>query len=403
MKRHSLIYSLGLAISLAGCGDGNKQQNSDGGGTTIVTQSLAFRIDNLPATAKPGDSVSFTLTVVDGSGNAFTGYKGTVKFESNDSSATLPANFTFTGDAQQNFSAQFKFPGKWALRATDSAAAAPTASAFITIQGPATRLIKVSGDAQTGAAGAKLPSSLVVKAIDDGGNPVAGVGVQWSSIMGGGSITPASVMTGADGTASADATLGPSGTSYSFQAAVTSLVGSPVVFTSQHGPFKLVYTDPTGGKLRLVKNAASTATTAVLDLVIGATAQSGYSAGFNLPIDDTKVKLKTLTPGTVLGAGSAPVAAKAVLPTAGPLKGVLVSAQSQKASGTGAITTDTALPASTVLYTIKLDLLDTAAPGVVFDGTASGFMLKSGGLRNKAGTAVVNANEINIGKLEVQQ
>ncbi len=401
MKRSSLICSLGLAMSVVGCGNGTKQPSD--GGTTVVTQSLAFRLDNLPATAKPGDSLSFTLTVVDGSGNPFTGYKGTVKFDSNDSSATLPGNFTFTGDSQHMFSAQFMFPGKWALRATDAAGPAPTASAFVTIQGPASRLIKVSGDAQTGAAGAQLSKSLVVEAVDDGGNPVAGVAVQWSTTMGGGSITPATAMTGADGTASAAATLGPSGTSYTYQAAVTNLVGSPVVFTSQHGPFKLVYTDPTGGKLRLVKNSASTATAAVLDLVVGAAAQTGYAAGFNLPIDNTKVTLNTMTPGTALNAGSAPVAAKAVLPTAGPMKGVLVSAQSQKASGTGAVTTDTALPAGTVLYSIKLDLLDSAAPGVVFDGTAAGFGLKSGGLRNLAGNAVVNANEVTIGKLEVQQ
>jgi hypothetical protein len=180
-------------------------------------------------------------------------------------------------------------------------------------------------------------------------------------------------------------------------------VGSPVVFTSQHGPFKLVYTDPTGGKLRLVKNSASTATSAVLDFVVGSGAQTGYASGFNLPLDDTKVKLSGMTPGTALNPGSAPAAANAVLPTSGPLKGVLVAAQSQKASGTGAVTGDTALAAGAVIYTITLDLLDTSAPGVVFDGTASGFVLKSGGLLNKTGTAVVAPADVQLGKLEVQQ
>jgi hypothetical protein len=400
MKRSVLMCSLGLALTLAGCGDGNKPPKTDGG---VVTQSLAFRFDNFPATAKPGDNLSFTLAVVDGSGNPFSGYKGTVKFESNDATATLPANYTFAGEAQQTFNVQFKLAGKWALKASDAAAAAPTASAFIVVQGPASRLIRVSGDNQTGAAGAKLPAPLVVEAVDDGGNPVAGVSVKWTTLAGGGGITPDTATTGADGKASADATLGPSGTAYTYQAAVDNLVGSPVVFTSQHGPFKLVYTDPTGGKLRLVKNAASTATTAVLDLVVGSTAVTGYAAGFNLPIDDTKVKLNGLVPGTALNPGSSPVAAKAVLPTAGPLKGVLVAAQSQKASGTGAVANDTALPAGTVLYTIKLDLLDNSAPGVVFDGTAKMFVLKSGGLRSKSGDAVVNASDVAIGKLEVQQ
>jgi hypothetical protein len=39
---------------------------------------------------------------------------------------------------------------------------------------------------------------------------------------------------------------------------------------------------------------------------------------------------------------------------------------------------------------------------VVFDGTAAGYALPSGGLRNRAGTAVVSAGQVAIGKLEVR-
>jgi hypothetical protein len=379
-----------LVLAVAGCGGSS-------------TKTLGFRFDGVPAKAAPGDNINFTLTVVDGSGKPASGYKGTVKFASTDATATLPASYTFTGGSSQTFNVQFKLPGKWAITATDSLAAAPSGSAFVVVQGPASRLMKVSGDGQTGTAGAALPQALVVQAVDDGGNPVAGVNVAWSTIIGGGSVTPASATTGEDGKATAMATLGASGPAYTFQAAANLLVGSPVVFTSQHGPFRLVYSDPSGGKLRLVKNAASTATSVVLDFVVGSAAQTGYSAGFNLPLDDTKVKLDGMTPGTALAAGTAPVAAKAVLPTSGPLKGVLVAAQSQKASGAGAVAGDTALAAGAVLYSIKLDLLDSAAPGVVFDGTAGGFALKSGGLINKTGNAVVAPADVKLGKLEVQQ
>jgi hypothetical protein len=42
-----------------------------------------------------------TLTVEDAYGNAVPNYTGTVHFSSNDSSGTLPANYTFTaGDAE---------------------------------------------------------------------------------------------------------------------------------------------------------------------------------------------------------------------------------------------------------------------------------------------------------------
>jgi Bacterial Ig-like domain (group 1) len=244
----------------------------------------------------------------------------------------------------------------------------------------------------------------VVKAVDDAGNPVAGVAVAWSAASGTGSITPATVTTGADGVAKAQATLGATG-SYTFQAAVAGLVGSPVVFTSQHGPFTLSYTDPPAGtgKLRLVKNAKSTTTAVILDLVVsGSDPLVGYAAGFDLPLDDTKIALHGMNAGTALDPGSAPQAARAVLPTAGSMRGVLVVAQSHKASGTGAVADDTSLAPGTVLFSIDLDLLESAAPGVVFDGSAPGYVLPSGGLRDKAGNTVVGAADVAIGKLEVK-
>ena len=75
--------------------------------------------------------------------------------------------------------------------------------------GSASDIIIVSGDDQTGPAGAPLPSSLVVQVLDDDENPVGGVTVRWSVESGGGSVSPASVSTGADGRASTAWTLGP--------------------------------------------------------------------------------------------------------------------------------------------------------------------------------------------------
>jgi hypothetical protein len=226
----ALLGGLSLALMVAGCGDNNNGGNKPDAGTVIKT--LGFRFDGVPAKAAVGDNITFTLSVVDGSGKPATGYKGTVKFTSNDATATLPSDYTFTGTASQTFNAQFKLAGKWAISATDSAGSAPSGSAFLVVQGPASRLIKVSGDGQTGAAGGALAQSLVVQAIDDGGNPVGGINVAWSATIGGGAVTPAAMTTADDGKATATATLGPSGTSYSFQAAVANLVGSPVVFTS---------------------------------------------------------------------------------------------------------------------------------------------------------------------------
>jgi hypothetical protein len=81
---------------------------------------------------------------------------------------------------------------------------------------------------------------------------------------------------------------------------------------------------------------------------------------------------------------------------------MLVAAQGQKASGAGAVASDTALAPNTVLYTLRLELTSRAMTGVVFDGSAAGFVLPSGGLRNRAGTAVVEASQVGVGTLEVR-
>src|SRR5262245_47872047 len=140
-------------------------------------------------------------------------------------------------------------------------------------------------------------------------------------------------------------------------------------------PPPLAYTDPAaGGKLRLVKDPATTPTSVVLDLIVGDAALTGYSVGFDLPIDTTKVRLTGFTPGTALDPGSEPIAAMGLVPVVGPLKGELVTAQSQKSTGTGAIAADTTLAPGAILYSVQLDMLNGAGPGVVFDGTAAGFV-----------------------------
>jgi hypothetical protein len=160
----------------------------------------------------------------------------------------------------------------------------------------------------------------------------------------------------------------------------------------------LAYHDPKGGKLRLVRDAKSTDQEVVLDLVVGKTALTGFSVGFDLPLDDSRVGFAGFTAGTALDAGPAPIAAMAAMPDSGPLAHMLVAAQSQKATGHA---TDATLPPGTVLFSVALDLVGGANKGVVFDGTATGFVLPSGGLRDRAGNAVVEPAEVAIGKLEV--
>jgi hypothetical protein len=164
----------------------------------------------------------------------------------------------------------------------------------------------------------------------------------------------------------------------------------------------LHYTDPAaGGSLRLVKNPATTETSVVLDFIVGDQPLVGYATGFDLPLDASRVTLKEFTPGTALDPGSAPAATAAALPDKGPLAGNLVVALSQKATGGGAVTTDTELAPGALLFRIRLDRVDPKTAGVVFDGLDPSFHLPSGGLRDRTGMTVVPESGVAIGRLEI--
>jgi len=165
-------------------------------------------------------------------------------------------------------------------------------------------------------------------------------------------------------------------------------------------PGPITYSDPSGGKLRLIRTS-QTLTSIALDLVVGDQPLTGYTVGFDLPLDDTKVRLDGFTPGSALPAGASPAAAVGRISETGPLAHQLVTVQSQKASGMGAVTTDTTLLPGTVVYSIDLEVVDPGASGVVFDGTAPGFVLPSGGMRDRTGTTVVEAKDVAIGKLRL--
>ena len=162
---------------------------------------------------------------------------------------------------------------------------------------------------------------------------------------------------------------------------------------------------PKGGALRLVKSATSPRgeTEVVLDLVVGDQPLTGYSVGFNLPIGHGLVRLTDFIPGKALDPGTSPPAAQALQPVKGPLADMLVTGLSQKASGSGAVATDTVLPPGSVLYTMRLEMVGSAPAGVIVDGTAADFQLPSGGMRDRGGTTVVEAVDVAVGKLEVNR
>ena len=76
----------------------------------------------------------------------------------------------------------------------------------------------MSGNAQTGAVGAELAESLVVRLVDDNGNGVGGKAISWVIGTGGGSPSPATATTNPNGFAWTRWTLGPNAGSNSINA-----------------------------------------------------------------------------------------------------------------------------------------------------------------------------------------
>ncbi|MGH6693511.1 MAG: Ig-like domain-containing protein, partial [Gammaproteobacteria bacterium] len=74
--------------------------------------------------------------------------------------------------------------------------------------GNPTAIAIVSGDGQTGKVAVALAQPISVRATGSGGRPVSGVAVVFAVTLGGGSVSSASVLTGADGTAQTVWTLG---------------------------------------------------------------------------------------------------------------------------------------------------------------------------------------------------
>ena len=96
---------------------------------------------------------------------------------------------------------------------------------------PAIAKATPSGDAQSGAPGAQLPSPLRVT-VHQGGVPEPLVTVTWTVSSGGGSVSPATSITGGSGIAQTIWTLGPSAGAQSVQASASGVSGSPVTFTA---------------------------------------------------------------------------------------------------------------------------------------------------------------------------
>jgi hypothetical protein len=155
-----------------------------------------------------------------------------------------------------------------------------------------TSLVLVSGNDQTGAVGAQLTDSLVVRLVDDNGNGVGGKAISWVVGTGGGSPNPATATTTPTGFAWTRWTLGPNAGSNLINAVFSGVPSVPFTATAAAGEAtKLAFTQApvttsAGSPMPAVRVAIQdasgntvTSATAQVTLAIGANPGAGTLSG----------------------------------------------------------------------------------------------------------------------------
>ena len=167
------------------------------------------RGDNQSGSAGEVLPESLTVRVLDQHGNPVSGVS--VTWTPNGGGSVSPATSvtSSTGHASTRRTLATT-PGTNTTTATASGLGQLTFTATVGA-GLAVTMEKVSGDAQSGALNQPLANPLVVRLRDQYGNPVVGETVHWTVTGGGGSVSPPSGLTNADGLASTSWTIGGTG------------------------------------------------------------------------------------------------------------------------------------------------------------------------------------------------
>lgn len=357
-----------------------------------------------PSTATAGQVLALTLTALDKKGNPSRKYSGTLALTSSDAKASGLGPISFSG-ATAAGAAQLVTAGAQVITATDASAGFSCQAAVAVSPAAAALSLSLPASVNAGTAAA-----VTVSVSDAYGNAVAGYTgtVHFTTSDPAVTIAAHAFTSGDAGSYSTTAAFGALGAqSIAASDGTLSATASTVV----HG---LVYTAPTAtaGKVQLIADPASTASAVVLDLVMNTDIFAAFGAGFDLPLDASKVALDSSASITSTSSpfgffsGSAGLVSKAALPASGPLQGVLatvVSQQNGSTDGSGNAVGNTFLNSidglgnPVVLYAVKLKLAPGAAVGKVFDGSGL-----RGAIRDQEGNDQASSADFAVGTLEVR-
>lgn len=210
----------------------NTQPSTTTAGSAITPAVQVMLVDaqNVTATAATG---VVTVAILDSAGTA-----------TGQSAQASPVNGIATFPSLAITKA-----GSYSLRASWGTLPTVTSSSFAVVAGTATGVAKDAGDAQSGTVGQPLAQPIRVKLTDASGNPVPNVAVAFVVTSGGGSVTPTSPTTDANGLAATSWTLGGVAGTQTVEARVTGLTAATFSATATAGsPAKLAFTvQPSSG------------------------------------------------------------------------------------------------------------------------------------------------------------
>jgi len=163
-------HSLGAADTLTASLNGVQANIS-----VLAPPATHLRVTGYPSPTTIGASHAVTVTALDASNNAVTGYTGTLHFTSTDGAAVLPADYTFavSDGGAHNFNVSFNTVGTQALTATDIVTASITGSqASITVNAGAATHFTLTGFPSPASPG--VSNTLTVTALDAQNNAATG-------------------------------------------------------------------------------------------------------------------------------------------------------------------------------------------------------------------------------------
>jgi hypothetical protein len=224
-RRH--VALLAMLVFLGACGEDSTSPVVPAG-ASVARQAGDGQTVVVAATA----ATPLALLIADSNGTPLGGIPVQWSVTSGGGTVTPSSTSGADGVASATYTAGTTAGPKVITATVPGAVNSPLTFAVTVTPGVAKRLVRASGDLQSGVIGSPLPQPLRVTAVDSFGNGRAGVVVDWTVVTGGGSVAPAVVTTDSAGVASTVYTSGPSAGSVTIGAVSGNLAGSPLTFTA---------------------------------------------------------------------------------------------------------------------------------------------------------------------------